>query len=133
MFDIKESVRNQSDFSWLKKSDMYPGSKRSYSDVSINLINNTKNKAHPHSFSFTFRNKADVALGAYIDVAVFKNRIYFRTTDDKSGYKMTRGGSVNGYIRIIESESTKALREFIGDYDLTWDDIHEFYYIEKKK
>ena len=106
-------------------------------DVSINLINmgNQNKSANNQGFSIIFRNETWKKFGERIEIAPFKNRIMFRTSDrgiymsKKSANKTTNRYAKYAPMNEIEM---KTLKEFIGDYELKYDSFYELYYIENE-
>lgn len=105
-------------------------------DISIGYIHWDKKHSEVMSFSFVFRGeKIKEAIGEWVQIAVYKNRIMFRKAKAGSGYHAlvkANSPSQNAYFRIKETNETMALKRFIGDYDLKYDDFYELYYIEKE-
>ena len=100
-------------------------------DISISRIKWTKEKGK--AYSFVFRNEAPEKLGESLQIAINKNRVFFKAS--KEGYKAhTRENAKtqNAYMTVKETEQTKALMDFIGDYELKLDPYWEIYYIEKE-
>ena len=101
-------------------------------DVTVNLIRGSAEKGFG-AVSITFRNDSWSDLGENVEIAIFKNRILFRQGECGFGWK--NKGNVktkNHYMRITLSEETKALKNFVGDYDLKYDSFYELHYIEKE-
>ena len=111
----------QDRFNWKTKS-IHTGRGIQY-DVSISLVKGGAN-------SIVLRNgKKNLFEDKAISYAIFKNRVMFRS--DKDGYAISGNNkSPNGYVKIHKGD--EELRDFIGDYDLKYDDFYELYYIEKE-
>lgn len=68
----------------------------------------------------------------YITFAVLKNRLYFRGTDKRNGYKVTVKNT-SGYAKItIHKNEVGVYEPFVGDYSLKFDEFYELYYIERE-
>ncbi len=97
-------------------------------DVSVRL-----NKSHKCvATAFTFRNKCHLQFTKNLLVvfAVKGNRIYFKQETGKYGYKLSETkGSVKPAF-VFKSEID--LSEFIGDYELKYDDDLCLSFIEKE-
>lgn len=81
---------------------------------------------------FTFRNGVAELLTTtnYIQVCVHKNRLFIREADNVSGYKITSPTtSVSKYCKM---PALDVFDEFVGDFELKYDDFLELYYIEKE-
>ncbi len=90
-------------------------------DVSITVIKGG-------AISIVFRNGKKELFDGAISYAVFKNRVMFRK--DKRGYAISSNNkSENGYVKIGKGD--EEMWDFIGDYELKYDEFYEIYYIEK--
>ena len=104
-------------FEWVGK-----GTTRSTADVSITNVRG--------GCQIILRNGTRDYFGERIQIAIMKNRIYFRAHED--GYKLLIQGKPNGYLKLCETtETCKKVVEFLGDYKLRHDDFYDLYYIEK--
>lgn len=94
-------------------------------DVSVTLGADKK-------INITFRNDTweIISSTGHAQVAVCKNRILFREANESEGYKFTRSGNTPSRYIFVNSTADS---EFIGDYDLQYDDFLELYYIDKEK
>lgn len=115
---------------------------RSDADVSVNLNAKGKNTVG-QNLGITLRHGVSEMISGteYAQICIHKNRIYFRESDSRQGYKMTKNhqnedrsatpaSRENRYMKVTNlSETSKA---FIGDYELKYDDFLELYYIEKE-
>lgn len=91
-------------------------------DVSISIVKDG-------AVSIVLRNGKKKLFDGAISYAIFKNRVMLRP--DKRGYAISGNNkSENGYVKIHKGD--EELRNFIGDYDLKYDDFYELYYIEKE-
>lgn len=109
----------------------------SVSDVSINRIKGGKSKANgnEYRFSFTFRNDCSKKLGDKgdkIEIAIFKNRIMFRQSENGMTLSGKSNKTSNRYMHFPITSLTEELTSFIGDYELKYDDFYEVYYVEKE-
>ena len=72
---------------------------------------------------------AGISKTGYIKLAVKNNRMYFAEATAITGWKMSqKQNSSTRYVQI-----GKKFKQFIGDYDLLWDDNCGYYYIEIQK
>lgn len=125
-----------SGMNWRTKSRSGCGvSNGSKSDVSISLGKKTK-EAEPSLLCVTFRNEVEKLIFdescEYIQFGIHKNRMFFRQSDPSTGYKMYARlkNCKNRYTKFpIEEESDK---NFVGNYELKYDEFLELYYIEKE-
>lgn len=115
-----------SNFNWKTKQSHRIGT--SPCEVTITM---TKDKR----LNITFRNNSYEKIaqdGKYITFCFHKNRVFFKESDPRNGYKISSNQSErNRYVQAtITDEAEKA---FIGDYEeIKYDDFLELYYIEKK-
>lgn len=117
----------QERFNWLGKQR---NRNNCNADISISLHKRANGQKHD-AIGLTFRNGCGEKFGSTIQVAVYKNRVMFRTAED--GICMQRNKAVqsnNIYARF--SDVNGELKNFIGDYELKYDDFYELYYIEKE-
>lgn len=81
----------------------------------------------------TFRNKKAELIGDRLEYAIFKNRVLFRYSENGMALHNIKNNSNNPdncYAKF--AKSIDDFRQFIGDYDLKYDDFYELYYIEKE-
>ena len=108
---------------------------RSNADITVNRISparkGKKEDIDKYRYSITFRNKVNENFGKYIDITVFKNRILMRPGIEGKSRKFYGSEKTNRNIVIVETEKTKVLKDFIGDYRLRYDETYEFWYVEK--
>ncbi|MBQ5768456.1 MAG: hypothetical protein IIV94_06160, partial [Clostridiales bacterium] len=93
-------------------------------------------KSGKKGFSLIFRNKCYEKLGKFVEIAIYKNRIFFRETNDNGlTIRGKKGAPENTHYASINyiSEEVERLKDFIGDYELKHDEFYELYYIEKKE
>lgn len=121
-------------FNWVGRQS---ATKRfSANDVSLNLIKvgGGKDGKSYYGYSLTFRNDTWINFGNSIEIAAYKNRILFRKSSDGLKLASKKGSKTNNHyckINTCDDETMKALKEFIGDYELKYDQFYELYYIEK--
>jgi len=135
---MDKTVKQMQDekFTWLGSTQ--PQKNFSSKDVSINLINlgsRTKSADATYGFSIIFRNNVWEKFGQRVELAPFKNRIMFRTSD--RGIYMSKKSdnkSANRYAKYapMNEIEMKTLKDFIGDYELKYDSFYELYYIENE-
>ena len=109
------------------------GSTHGTSDADVSISRVKWNKEKGKAYSFVFRNEAPEKLGESLQIAINKNRVFFKAS--KEGYKARireNAKAQNAYMTVKETEQTKALIDFIGDYELKLDPYWEIYYIEKE-
>lgn len=130
-------------FHWI--GNTYAKPLKSDADVTINKVKWTGAKnpdGKEKAYSFIFRNKVWEKMGNNLMIAIDKNRVMFReATNDIVGMRLN-GKSVGDkshknsdgsrYGRLKATEETKELDNFIGDYDLKFNDFFGIYYIEKR-
>lgn len=108
---------------------------RSNADITVSRISpahkGKKEDIDKYRYSITFRNKVNVNFGEYIDLTVFKNRILMRPGIKGKSRKFYGGEKTNRNVVVVENEKTKALKDFIGDYTLRYDETYEFWYVER--
>ena len=117
---------DMSKFNWIGQNTK--NYRKAQTDVSISII---RNGDKANSISFVLRNDVWKNFGERVAIAVYKNRVLFRT--DENGAKVdTRGikNCTNRYLKFRVDETTERLKAFVGDYELKYDDFYELYYIE---
>ena len=129
-------------FHWIGNTYTKPA--KSESDISINKVKWTGAKnddGKQKAYSFIFRNKVWEKIGENVQIAIDEDKILFRSVDASvagmrlNGKKDGKGNdcSVNKYGRLKETEDTIELSNFIGDYNLLFNDFFGIYYIQKTK
>lgn len=81
-------------------------------------------------YKFTFRNEIwkCITNTDYVVFAPCKGRMFFKESDSRNGYKLCISGPTpNRYMFTTIMGDT----DFIGDYELKYDDFLELYYIER--
>lgn len=129
-------------FVWLSTTNN--SSNRHYTSKDITITEckpKSDSKNRVVRYNITLRNKVPMVLGEYIDIAVYKNRIFLKPSTQKDGgYKVyahfssDKDGNkrrANPFLQLSQNDATKILSEFVGDYDLQWDEFLELYYIER--
>ena len=96
-------------------------------DVSIST-NIAKDSRSGKSLCITFRNEVQKLIDDKeinkIAICCTKNRCYFKATSD--GYKLLESGN-RVYTKMFYQDN---FENFLGDYDLKYDDFLDLYYIE---
>lgn len=119
-------------FEWVnpRQKKGFTGEQR---DVSISLITiGTKEKGHD-GISIIFRNKIEERVGTNLELAVYKNRVFFRQTDVPAMNMLSNRETPNRYGKIGTGAIVQTLKNFIGDYDLKYDTFYELFYIEREE
>lgn len=104
-------------------------------DVSVRVIdgNQVGGKKYYKRLSLIFRNDITDLLGDgdRISIARYKGRLII--IKDPNGLKLTgKSEDKNRFVRFQLNESTlSTYGYFEGDYDLKYDELYEYYYIEK--
>lgn len=109
----------------------------SQKDISINLIKtgSLKSGETTYGFSIIFRNKVWEKFSNRIEVATYKNRVMFRSTNNERGILLTKKQdniANNRYAKLtnLDDKTMEIWKQFIGDYELKYDSFYELYYIE---
>ena len=111
---------NMPAFEWVGK-----GVQKSTADISVTEVKG--------GVQIIFRKGTREKIGQRVQLAVMKNRIYFRGNED--GYKIYQAGQTkpNGYLKLFgTTDIAKKVLEFEGDYTFRHDDFYDLYYIEKE-
>ena len=109
--------------------------KISNADVSVVVVAGTKDgeKRYYNRLGLTFRNDVLDLLGDgdRLKIARFKNRLIFVKDPEGMKYSSSTGGK-NKFVRFqLNDQTIQTYGWFEGDYDLKYDDLYEYYYIEK--
>lgn len=126
----KEDIMSK--MNWMKKEK---GRYLCDKDITISLQLKARGKTEDKGkvICFAFRNDCWelVTENEYIQVGTYKNRLFIRQADKDTGYKISKNNNTcnNRYCKMPNVES---LKDFIGDYDLKYDDFLEMYYVEKE-
>lgn len=131
---IFENLKQMQDekFEWVNPRVRKGVSRGVVSDLSISLISVGGKNKHD-GISFVVRNEKEKEIGTNFEIAIFKNRVFFRPTDVPaiSLYKNKNTNYVYGRIGV--GAIVQTLKKFVGDYEIKHDEIYELYYIEKKE
>lgn len=104
-------------------------------DVTINHTISEDGKRH--LASFTFRNDCWKLFTEtpYMEIALYKNRVFFRQSDEKHGITLLRNKQVTESTRYARMQNGFADRfiTFEGDYELKYDEFYELYYVEREE
>ena len=130
--------RDEADrMNWMGRAGV-KGNNKSSADISISIVYTTmadKMNGVKPKVAFTFRNKSRHAVSEtdYVMIAVVKNRVFFKTSDQNNGFLIGNQSNTkqHGYLRITQAEYVSRLAPFVGDYELKYDKFYELYYIEK--
>ena len=131
VIDVKQMQNEKFDWSITKSKKNYH---RALCDISISSTQYQGSKYG--GIGITFRNNIYELFGEYIQFAVYKNRLLFRTSNPGEGLKLYSGSSKcnNRYIKFKLDDDTLVIKDkFIGDYELQYDNFYELYYIEVKE
>jgi len=114
-------------------------SKRAYSNKDISIVKTKKTEKSKSVYSFTFRNDCAKKFGKLVLAGTLANRLYI-TTVENGGYAITIKENaknsqelkkpMNGYMKVPAVKETEWLDNFIGNYDLKFDEILGMYYVE---
>ena len=136
---VNDEFKKQMDsnLTWLSATNTTSVRHYSTKDVTISRCapksSTSKNKSI--RYNFTMRNKTSLVLGEWVDIAIYKNRIFFKPSTQQAGglkmYSHNGKSKTNPFLQVTEKDNTKILSEFIGDYDMRYDDFYELYYIER--
>ena len=136
MFEQK-TVRQMQDekFNWFANKGYYKFGMDQTKDISISKLNASPSGKTRKRFNIIFRNKCHTKFGQYVDITVYKNRVYFRASSaENHGFKLYGLNSkVNPNTNINENEVTAVLKDFVGDYELRYDHMFELWYVEKEE
>lgn len=110
---------------------------RSETDVSVNT---THSKSRGNNVSIIFRNNVHrfITMGKseFVVLALIGERIYFKYSDERDGWKLSKNGS-NGtehrYVSLSENVAPafyKFCETHTGDYALKYDDDRNLHYID---
>lgn len=135
--EVKMTFVNQADF--FKQLDFMTAQRNkrfSDADVSVMVVEGakTESKTYGKRLSLTFRNHCLDKLGEgdRIKIARFKNRLIIIKADD--GMKVSQMASTykSQFCRFnLSEDDISTYLAFEGDYKLKFDDLYEYYYIEK--
>lgn len=66
--------------------------------------------------------------GQYIMLAKYKNRIYFKATDENTGFKLSDYNK--NHSNCCFKARVKEMNDFIGEHELLFDDSEKLWYVE---
>ena len=119
---------------WMESSRHARGGSHSNADISV-----TECKATSKSglrYNITFRNNSNEFFGQYANVAVFKNRMFFKPSSaEEGGYKLYEHAKKKGnpFLQVIKDSNTCCIGDFLGHHELKYDDFLDLYYIEREE
>ena len=99
-------------------------------DVSITYVSRTDKK---DVCNITFRNLVNkkITKTQYIEVAIVGNRMYFRETNEKLGFKISKKqDGINGYCSIRDRRALEFAKYNSGEFNILYDKENELFYIE---
>ena len=96
----------------------------------------TKNR-DSYVISFTFYNNGadQISRSNYLVFAIDddRNRIYFKESDDKDGYKISCHDSKNTATKIVQATYNNLPSCFVNQhFKLKFDEVYKLYFIESK-
>lgn len=99
------------------------------------LLSAIRNKGKLDSISISFRNGIDTIITStkYMQIALYKNRLYFKESNEVYGYKICEQSSSNNnyfQIRSLSKEMMDVIIPCVGEYDLKQDERLGLYYAE---
>ena len=122
---------------WLPTQKSLSG--RVYSDKDVSIVKTNKTEKSKSVYSFTFRNDCAKKIGKLVLAGTLANRLYI-TTVENGGYAITIKENanksqevkkpMNGYMKVPAVKETEWLDNFIGNYDLKFDEILGMHYVE---
>lgn len=85
-----------------------------------------------NTINIYFRNGMHELFPEGVIFGIYKNRIVFEADKDK-GYTVNMSATKKGNIGVVTATvgNIDKYREWIGDYEMKYDDFYEFWYIEK--
>lgn len=127
----KEEILDK--MNWLQKEKQ-----RTVGGADISISVQTKNRGNAKDggkvVCVTFRNGCHdlITDTEYIQLGVYKNRVFIRQVDSADGYKLSKpGGTARN--RYVKMPGVDVLKDFIGDYELKYDNFLDMYYVEKEQ
>lgn len=108
------------------------GSRAGCGDVHVTLI---KSKSGNRIHVSINKNVEIVYKGTdFLEVGVVQNRMYFRKSDSKNGFKLTYRDFGAGILFTISPREKEILEQFADSYySMKHDDVLDLYYIEIKE
>lgn len=104
--------------------------RKSHEDVTVTLVEGKTPSGK--RLSIVLRNDVHELLGdgERLKIAFFKCRLILMKGAD--GMKMTSANTSNRFVRFrLDEDQAKIAKDFIGDHELKYDDLYEYYYVEK--
>lgn len=85
-----------------------------------------------NSINIYFRNGMHELFPEGVIFGIYKNRIVFEPDKDK-GYTVNMSATKKGDLGVVTATvgDIERYREWVGDYEMKYDDFYEFWYIEK--
>lgn len=133
--ESEKSIKDFQDekFNWFTPTNYKPKTSK---DVSINMIKIGGTEENPRKgFSVVLRNNCGDKYGNFIQVAIYKGRVFFRPSEANEGFYVrnrdSKNRTDNRYLQIPLNDETEGLKQFIGDYDMKHDDFYELDFVTK--
>ena len=108
--------------------------KRSGNDISI-TVNLESTGRRGRYVGFTFRDDCEKQFckgGKYFEVAFFKNKMFFKKSDERNGLLIADNPQTQNKYAKIQNETAEYFAHWEGSYALQYDEFWELYYIERK-
>lgn len=124
---------NKENLNWIGKTRN--SSVASDVDVRVSVSSGRKDERLSCTFAFYKECARLVSKTEYIQVAEFKNRIFFREAEDAKGIKLSMNKQCDKgtrYAKFYGEDVSARFIPFEGEYELKYDEFYELYYIEKK-
>ena len=84
-------------------------------------------------YAMTFRNGINELIGDYIVMAVRGDKVLFRGASESEGLKFSGNSSTKNKYLHMRGTDFEELNDFLGDYDLQYNEDFNYYYIKKEK
>ena len=94
------------------------------------VINEVTRDSIP-SIAFRFRKNCEKKIlsnGVYLSFAIENNRMYFKETSSKYGWKLSESGC-NKFFKLYK-KNVPMTEEWYGEYNLEWDNMLNLYFID---
>ena len=98
-------------------------------DVSLTLVD----KMNGAALSFSPKASAMFGKSDYITGARFRGRLYLMGSDDKDGFKLSKGKDCGRRSATLPAKKLGIGGNWIGYYSLQWDRDRELFYIDSDK
>lgn len=117
---------------WIKKERSRGSS--GTNDVQIVIVNAAQGNK-PKNLTVRFYNNTGDLISdtGFAQIQIYKNRMFFRGSDEKTGYKLSskaKNPTTKALQITISSELANEYSSLIGDYELKYDSFYEYYYVE---